>query len=111
MFAEQTIVVVPNAWAAIIVGLFLPLVVGLVTKYSASAGVKVVVGILVAGVAAVLQQAIANGGDAILTTETARVFVLTYGVQVLTYLGIYGPVDANAKLLPAKGVGAGAPAA
>lgn len=110
MLAEQTVVVIPNAWVSVIVGLVLPLVVGLLVKYNASKGVKVVVGILVSGVAAVLQQAIANGGDAVLTTETLRVFALTYGVQVLTYLGIYGPLDTNAKLLPAKGIGEGPPA-
>ena len=105
MFAEQTVFVVPNAWVALIVGVFLPVVVGLLVKANAPEGVKVAVGIVVAGVAAVLQQLTAEGGDAVITTETLRVFVLTYGVQLLTYLGVYRPLSANAKLLPEKGLG------
>lgn len=94
-----------NQMVEILVGLVLPLVVGLVTKYSASRKLKVVAGILVAGIAATLLEAATEGGGALLTEEHLWSFVRVYGAQIAAYLGVYGPLDANESLAPRFGLG------
>lgn len=112
MFAQEVVhtdlLVIPNAWVPVIVGLLLPVITALLVKAGASNTVRVAVGMVLAGVTAVLTQAIVDGGDAVITWETLRLFLLTYGVQVLTYLGFWQPVSKdtlNARVAPSFGLG------
>ena len=102
------LLIIPNAWVPVIVALVLPVITALLVKAGASDKVRVAVGILLAGVTAVLTQAAVDGADAVITWETVRLFLLTYGVQVLTYVGLWKPVTGgtlNQKVAPNLGVG------
>lgn len=101
------LLVIPNAWVPVIVGLFLPVVNALLVRANASDRVRAVVGILLAGVTVVLTQAIVDGGDAVITWETLRLFMLTYGVEAVTYLGWWKPITKgtlNGRVAPNFGV-------
>lgn len=108
--SEQVILVIPYAWVGVILGVVLPFVVGLLNHFNAPKSVKAVVGIIVAGVAAVLTQLAGSGTDVVITWGTVRLFALTYGVQLLAYLGLWSNIPSNgginAKLAPNKGIGA-----
>jgi len=106
MLAELTQVVISNAWVTVIVGVLLPLVTAVLVKAGASTKVRAAAAILISGVAAVLTQLVVDGADAVLTWETARQFLLLYGVQFMTYLGFWKPVvEVQAKVLPEVGIG------
>lgn len=102
---DASTVTIDKPWVAIITGLLLPLVVGLVTKLNASNTVKVAVGIVVAGLAAVITEAIQDDGSAVLGWDTLETFVMVYGTQLLTYLGIWRPLSLNARTAPGTGLG------
>lgn len=94
-----------SAMVAVLLGLVLPVVVGFMTKANASDKVKIGVGIIVAGVASTVQNAVVADGSAFISAEMALNFVLVYGSQLLSYLGIWKPVRLNEKVAPDKGIG------
>jgi hypothetical protein len=101
------LLIIPNAWVPVIVGLVLPVITALLVKAGASDRIRVAVGIVLAGITTVLTQAVVSGGDAIITWETVRLFLLTYGVEVLTYLGFWKPVSkdtVNQRVAPNVGL-------
>jgi hypothetical protein len=100
----SSVVLTPAAWT-IVTGLVLPVVVGTITKFAADPKVKVVVGIVVAALAALVQRAAVVDGGAVISTGLLADIAATYGVQLLAYLGLYKAVDANAWLAPKFGVG------
>ena len=102
------LLIIPNAWVPVVVGLVLPVITALLVKAGASNTVRVAVGIVLAGLTTVITQLAVDGQDAVVTWETVRLFLLTYGVQVLTYLGFWQPVTKdtlNGKVAPSFGVG------
>lgn len=96
---------------ATLTAVVLPLLVGLVVKAQASARVKVVANIVLNAVAFVLLNAVNDAGVAVLTWSTLGLFVQQVAIALAAYLGIYKPLDANARLLPDSGLGTPAPAA
>lgn len=89
----------------IITGVLLPFVVALVVKLNASAAVKAVVGIIVAGVAATIERAIGVDGQAVFDRSLLVDAATLYGVQLLSYLGLWQHVTLNAKIAPTVGIG------
>lgn len=90
---------------AIALGLVLPFVVGLLTKLQASTSVKTAVGIIVAGVAATIQNAVSADGSAFISSEMFINFALVYGAQLLSYMGLWSNYGINQKTAPNKGIG------
>lgn len=84
---------------------FIPLVTGLVTKYSLPAFWKFFVTLVISTVAAGINEATTADGSAVISKHTAVLALYTVTIATLTYLGIYRPVDANAKLAPDVGIG------
>ena len=100
-------IVIDDTLVKIAVGLVLPALTGLATKWNASATVKQVVAIVLAAVSAVIIENTVEDGSAVLSSEVLLDAAILYGVQILSYLGIYKPHEANARLAPSFGVGGG----
>jgi hypothetical protein len=98
----------PQVVRALVV-LVIPVLVGLVTKASASDRVKAVVTIVLAGVGTLIVQATADDGSAVISAVMAWDWLVTTALAVAAYLGILKPVvgngDLNSKLAPSKGIG------
>jgi ABC-type thiamin/hydroxymethylpyrimidine transport system permease subunit len=90
---------------AIITGVLLPFVVGLVTKYSSSARLKAIVNVVCAGIAAFIVRGTVDNGDFVFDQAWLLEWVGTFLVSIATYLGVYGHWDINAKLAPTVGLG------
>lgn len=90
---------------AVALGLVLPFVVGFLTKVNAPKSVKSTVGIIVAGVAATIQNAVSADGSAFISSEMLLNFALVYGAQVLSYVGLWSNYGINEKTAPNKGIG------
>jgi hypothetical protein len=106
------LLIIPNAWVPVVIAIFIPLLVSAVTHATASNRVRTVVGMFFAGITTILTQAIVGGGDAVITWETLRLFLLTTGVEILSYLGIKGLSNdtVNQRILPDTGFGKNPPA-
>ena len=97
--------VIANPVWSIIVGVLLPLVVGLITKASANDRFQAIVGIIVAAVGAIVVRATTVDGGAVLDQALVLDVFLVYAPQLLTYLGVYKKFDINSKLAPNTGLG------
>jgi hypothetical protein len=84
-------------------GLVIPLVTGLVTKLEASTGTKSVVTVLLSVAAGVGQTLVAEGG--VLTSQTVTNIVVTLGLALGAFYGIYSPFNTDEKLAPNAGIG------
>lgn len=93
----------------LLLSLVIPAVVGLVTKYNAPPVVKYVVTLLASTVASVVNAAITLDGTAVVSKEAAILAGVQFLTATLVYLGLYKPVDANAKLAPNSGIGPSVP--
>lgn len=93
---------VVGSWLPL-VALFIPLVVGLVTKLNASSKVKSLAMIFITGVSSLAYQVDAGGG--ILTRQTAGAWAMSIVIATATYLGVWKPLEVTQKLLPNNGLG------
>ena len=100
-------IVVDETLVKIAVGLLLPALTGLLTKWNASATVKQVVAIVLSAVSAIIIENTVEDGSAVLSSEVLLDAAILYGVQILSYLGLYKPHEASARLAPRFGVGGG----
>lgn len=73
----------------IIVGLLIPILNGLLTKLSTSSGVKALLTTFLAGASAVVTNGILADGSSVFTTQTLYTFLITWGISVLSYVGLY----------------------
>lgn len=93
----------------VITSLLLPVLVGLVTKLNAPTGVKYVVTLFCASVAALINLSITVTGTAVVSKEAATLALVTFLVTTLSYLGLYRPASSPlrplATIAPAKGIG------
>ncbi len=89
----------------LVLGVLIPVLTGLVTKAEGSTTVKQIVAIVLSGAAALLANAVGDDGQAVVSVQTLFDAVVIWVIQIATYLGIYKPHDANAKLAPASGMG------
>ena len=75
----------------LILGFVIPLVNGLVTKYTTPAWVKAVVGLVLAAVAGVINVSLTEGGGAVISQSTLKSAGLTFIVAVAAYAGVWKP--------------------
>lgn len=83
----------------------IPIIVGLLTKYNASASLKQFVTAILAAVASLINAATQLDGTAVISKEMLTLAIGTFVLSQATYLGIYKPLDLNAKTAPNLGVG------
>jgi hypothetical protein len=95
----------------IITAVVLPLLVGLVTKYNAHPAVKWIVTAFCAAAAALINTSITETGVAVISKESLVLACVTFLTTTLAYLGLYKPIDANARLAPTVGIGPSTPPA
>lgn len=105
MLLATVILTLSAAAVTFITATLLPVVNNLVTKSSASNGVKVVVSVITAGIAAVIIEAKGGDGSAVISTGLLLHFIALYGWQLLMYLGPFKALGIPQKLAPAKGIG------
>lgn len=101
-----TFVVTKPVWT-IVTGLVLPFLIALISKASASATFKGVLGIVLAAVAAIVERATLTDGSALFTSALLFDALMVYAPQLLTYLGVWQHVGLNDSkaMLPSKGLG------
>lgn len=83
----------------------IPGLVSAITKSSANAWVKQFVGGALAAVTALLTTNAAADGSAVLTKQTLLLALIVFAGSQLSYLALYKPRNANAKILPEFGLG------
>jgi hypothetical protein len=88
-----------------IISLVLPIIVGVVTKASASVQLKQVVLIITTGVATLINTNLTDTGDAVLSWNTVAYWGIALIATIASYLGLYKPYDANDHLVPGAGLG------
>lgn len=88
----------------LITSALIPFVVGLVTKANASATVKQLVLLVVSAVSGVIQTSTQADGTAWISFTTLQYTALSLFIAIVSYLGLYKPHDANARLLPNVGI-------
>ena len=82
----------------LLVGLMIPLLVGLVTKEVTSSGIKGLLNALLSAVAGVLTVVIDNGGSWAFTQDMITVGVNTFLISIAAYYGVYKPTGASQKV-------------
>jgi hypothetical protein len=89
----------------VITSVIIPLIVGIITKRTASAEVKTVMNIVVTAVVTLIGNAMNESGVAVFSQEMIVNFILALVISISTYYGVYKPVDIPGKTLPNKGIG------
>lgn len=80
----------------LIASVFIPLLVGLSTKFFAKSQLKAAVNLLFSALSAGITTLIAGGG--VLTREALRAFIVTYIISVATYYGFWKPSTISGRL-------------
>lgn len=88
----------------LVVSVFIPIVVGILTKLDTSSTVKGVVTLILNLVNAAVVGAVVADGTAVFSEATITAALVGMAISVASYLGFYKPVDLNAKLAPTKGL-------
>jgi len=88
-----------------IVSYLIPAVTALLTKASASAGVKQFVTALLAAVNGLLVTATQVDGTAVVSKQAVVLALGSFIAAQAAYVGLYKPHAANAKIAPNKGLG------
>ena len=86
------VLTVSAAGVNLLVGLVLPVLAGIALKETNPAWVKVIFGILLAGVAALVTEAIRDDGTAVISWDMFLTAAQLWAVQIAAYLGIYRPL-------------------
>lgn len=89
----------------VITSLLIPLATGLITKLNASATVKQIVTLALSTVVGIVTTSTQADGTAIISLTTVQYALLSFAIAVVSYLGLYKPHDANARLAPNAGLG------
>lgn len=77
---------------SLIIGLLIPIVTGLVTKYSTSSGLKGLITLMLNAVQTLVVTATVADGTAIISRETFVNFCLALVISVASYAGVYRPL-------------------
>lgn len=88
-----------------LVSLLLPIVTGLLTKYNAPGTVKGIVALAVSSINGLIVANMATDGGARVGKTAIVLAGMSFAIQTATYLGVYQPAKANAKLGPDFGIG------
>lgn len=87
-----------------VVSLFIPIVVGLITKVDLNPLWKGAINIVLSAVNAAVVTATVADGTAVFSKETLIAAFFGMVVSLATYLQVYKPLNTNAHLLPEKGI-------
>lgn len=89
----------------IICGVIIPVIVATLTKYAAPPKLKASVTLVLSGAVALLSSLQGADGGVSLTEEIIVNFAVTQVVAIASYLGVFKPLDLNAKMMPQRGLG------
>ena len=89
----------------VLTSFLIPAATGLLTKVNASATVKQVVTLILSALNGLVITSTLADGTALISAATAQYALLSLGIAIVSYLGIYKPHDANSKLMPDAGLG------
>jgi hypothetical protein len=91
----------------VLTSLLIPAVTGLITKSTASATVKQLVTLAVSALNGLVVTSTQSDGTALISATTAQYALLSLGIAIVSYLGIYKPHDLNNSraLMPDIGIG------
>lgn len=82
----------------ILFGLVIPLVNGVVTKVSTPSSVKAIITIVLSAVAAIINTSITESGGAVFSQQTLKSWALQLVVSIVTYLGVFKPLEVTSSL-------------
>jgi len=88
-----------------IVSYLIPLATALITKLSASALVKQLVTAFLSAVTGFLTVSAGANGTAVFSAQSVLFAALSFAIANISYLSIFKPHDADAKILPTAGIG------
>jgi hypothetical protein len=93
----------------LLIGLFIPLVVGLATKYTTSSGFKALLMLVLNAVQTLIVQTTMADGTAIISKETFIQWLMALVISVSMYAGVYKPLNLTSStpegaLAPNKGL-------
>ena len=110
--ADQAPAVAPAAaltlsafFVLVLTSFLIPLAVGLLTKLNASPTVKQVLTLVLSSITGLVTTATQADGTAVISATSAQYALLALGIAIVSYLGIYKPQGANARLAPNSGLG------
>ena len=116
MFADSTenVLRVPAPVVQMIVVVLIPILTGMLTKYSLSSAVKGVITLFFSSVTAFISSWVVDGGDAVFTAHVLYNAAINFVVAVAMYTGIYKKANLTSstptgKLGPNTGIGPVAP--
>jgi hypothetical protein len=78
---------------SLLLGLLIPVVTGLLTKYSTSSGLKGLVTLVLNATQALVVSATVADGTAVISKETFVTFCLSLAISIATYAGVYKPLN------------------
>jgi len=78
---------------SLLISLIIPIVTGLVTKYSTSSGLKGLITLVLNAVQALVVSATVGDGTAVISEETFVVFCVSLAISIATYAGVYKPLN------------------
>jgi hypothetical protein len=93
----------------VIVGALLPILVGLVTKKVAHAGVKAVLLLLLSAASGLIVQS-TNGDGAVISKDALILAAEGWAIAVAMHFGFWRPTTVSDRLLPSVGIGGPPPA-
>lgn len=93
----------------LLIGLFIPLVVGLATKYTTSSGFKALLMLVLNAVQTLIVQSTMADGTAIISKATFIQWLMALVISVSMYAGVYKPLNLTSStpegaLAPTKGL-------
>jgi hypothetical protein len=88
-----TAVQLSSLTVSLIIGVAIPLITGLVTKYTTSSGVKGLITLVLNAVQTLVVTATIADGTAIVSRETFIAFCLSLTISIATYAGVYAPLN------------------
>lgn len=112
---ETAAFVISAPVVVVILGTVVPLVTGLLTKYTLSPGIKGLITVLLNAVVAAITTAIVADGSAVFSNQTLLTFVLGLVSSTAAYYNVWKPngLTSNTpadKLAPRAGIGPSVPA-
>lgn len=112
MFADstETVLRVPAPVVQMIVVVLIPILTGMLTKYTLSSATKGVITLFFSSVTAFISSWIVDGGDAVFTAHVLYNAAINFVVAVAMYSGIYKKANLTSssvtgKLSPTTGIG------
>ena len=110
MIAEQVLYTVSAPVVTLIVALLIPIVNGLITKYTLPGGIKGLITLALNTIMAFITTSMSATGAAVFSVQTLYTAALGFVVSVASYSGIYRGLgltssSVNGKLGPDTGIG------